>query len=290
MGAPAHSALFESSRPVYASTPMDECFDRPRMQRAWGEAHAEIGPGRPRSRLVRLRQAGSLRLRFPRVASGPVEAVLVNTAGGLAGGDRLAQSFRIAPGAELSIVTQACERVYASLGQDAWVRTQASVGEGASLSWLPQETILFDRARLSRELHVEAAATSRLLLCESVILGREAMGESVRGGALRDRWRVRVDGRLIFADDLRLDGDIARLTAARASLDGNRAFATVLALGVEPDMRALREALGPLGGASRIDGATIVRLVAPSGMALRKRLIPALQHLASGPLPRLWSM
>jgi urease accessory protein len=290
MGAPAPSALFESGRAVYPSLPMDEPFERPRMQRAWGEAVAEIGPGETRSRLLRLRQAGSLRLRFPRVVHGPVEAVLVNTAGGLAGGDRLSQSFRIRAGAELSVVTQACERVYASLGADAAMRTEIAVGEGASLAWLPQETILFDRARLARELHVEAAGTSRLLLCESVILGREAMGESVREGLLRDRWRVRVDGRLAFADDLRLDGDIAHLTAARASLAGNRAFATVLALGPEPDMTALRALLGPLGGASRVEGLTIVRLVAPSGIALRKTLVPALQHLASGPLPRLWSM
>ncbi len=290
MGAVVHSALFESERAVYASFPMTEPFERPKMQRAWGEAVAEIGTGPTRSRLLRLRQAGSLRLRFPRVARGPVEAVLVNTAGGLAGGDRLAQRFAVGPQAELSVVTQACERVYASLGAEARIRTDITVGEGGALAWLPQETILFDRARLTRELHVDAAATSRLLLCESVILGREAMGESVREGALRDRWRVRIDGRLAFADDLRLEGDIARLTAVRASLDGNLAFATVLAQATEPDMGSLRRALGPASGASRIDGLTIVRIVAPSGIALRKILIPALQHLASGPLPRLWSM
>lgn len=286
----AAPAFRERSAPVYASSPMDDGFEAPKMQRAWGQARAEIGPGPARSRLLRLRQAGCLRLRFPRVVTGPVDAVLVNTAGGLAGGDRLAQSFDLSAGAELSVVTQACERVYASLGADAEVSTRIDVGEGASLAWLPQETILFDRARLSRELHVDAAPTSRMLLCESVILGREAMGESLREASLRDRWRVRIGGRLVFADDLRLDGDVAARTAAPASLAGNRAFATILAFGIEPDMAALREALGPLGGASRIGGLTVARLVAGSGMALRKRLVPALRHLASRPLPRLWSL
>ncbi len=244
-----------------------------------------------RTRLSRLRQEGCLKLRFPKVGAGPAQAVLVNTAGGLAGGDRLDQSFAVEEAGHLCVTTQAAERVYRSLGAAATVRTGVSVAAGAGFSWLPQETILFDGGRLSRRLDVDAEAGSRLLLCESVILGREAMGESVAEGLLEERWRVRLAGRLVFADNLRLHGDLAGQTARAAGLAGHRAFATVLATGSGCDLSALRALLGPSGGASRLEeGLLVARLVAPSGIELRRRLVPALALLENGPLPRLWSL
>ncbi|KTR04072.1 urease accessory protein, UreD [Aureimonas ureilytica] len=263
-----------------------------RAQRAHGEARATFGPTGPRgeTRLRHLHQAGALKLRFPRVAQ--AEAVLINTAGGLTGGDALRQSFEVEPGGALRVTTQACERIYRSTGADARVSTCLTVAPNAALSYLPQETILFDGGRLSRSLDVDAASSSRLLLCESVVLGREAMGESVTTGALRDRWRVRRDGQLILADDLKLGGDMAELTGRNASLGAARAFATVFwqderGEGVLP---ALREVLGPEGGASHIDGFGMARLVAPSYYALRKRLVPALALLSQVGLPRVWSL
>lgn len=263
-----------------------------RAQRAQGEARATFGPAGPRgeTRLRHLHQAGALKLRFPRVAE--AEAVLINTAGGLTGGDALRQSFEVEPGGALRVTTQACERIYRSTGPDARVTTRLSVAPNAALSYFPQETILFDGGRLSRSLDVDAASSSRLLLCESVVLGREAMGESVTTGALRDRWRVRREGQLILADDLKLGGDMAELTGRNASLGSARAFATVLwqderGEGVLP---ALRDVLGPEGGASHLDGFGMARLVAPSYYALRKRLVPALALLSQVGLPRVWSL
>lgn len=261
-------------------------------QRARGEARAVFGPvgAGGATRLRRLHQAGSLKLRFPRQRR--AEAVVINTAGGLAGGDTLAQGFELEPGGSLAVTTQACERVYRSLGAPAEVSTRLHVGPDATLRFLPQETILFDGGRLTRRLEVELAATSRLLLCESLVLGREAMGETVRGGAFRDRWRIRRDGELIFADDLRLDGDIAELTRSAASLCGARAFATLFWQDPRADALApaLRDALGEAGGVSLQDGFGLARLVAPSYYALRKRLVPVLGLLSQDGLPRVWSL
>ena len=264
----------------------------PRAQRAHGEARATFGPVGPRAetRLRQLHQAGALKLRFPRVAQ--AEAVLVNTAGGLTGGDALLQSFEVEAGGALRVTTQACERIYRSTGADARVTTRLSVAPDAALSYLPQETILFDGGRLSRTLDVDAQSSSRLLLCESVVLGREAMGESVTTGALRDRWRVRRDGQLILADDLRLGGSFAELTGRNASLGAARAFAAIFWQDErgESVLPALREALGPEGGASHLDGFGMARLVAPSYYALRKRLVPVLALLSQVGLPRVWSL
>ncbi len=103
-----------------------------------------------------------------------------------------------------------------------------SAEPGATLRWLPQETILFDRARLHRGIEVDLSEGASLLLAEAVIFGRTAMGESVRSGELIDRWRIRRDGRLVFAETLRLGGDIGALLARPAAGNGAVALATVL--------------------------------------------------------------
>ncbi|KQT47629.1 hypothetical protein ASG43_10295 [Aureimonas sp. Leaf454] len=262
------------------------------MQRAVGAARAEVGVVAGRTRLRRLHQGGALKLRFPTVHEGTsAEAILINSCGGLAGGDRLAQGFTLGDGADLTVTTQACERVYRSLGDPATVETRALVAPDARFIFVPQETILFDGGALLRRLEVEMSASSRVLLCESVILGRETMGETVATGEFRDRWRIRRDGRLVLADDLRLSGRVCDTAARAASLGGGRAFSTILFQGpaLETRMGVLRETIGDAGGASLVDGLLIVRLVASGGLALRRRLVPVLAALADGPLPRIWS-
>jgi urease accessory protein len=262
------------------------------LQRARGKVALRVHRVGAGTRIDRLHQAGCLKLRFPRSLAGPPrEAVIVNTAGGLAGGDRLDQSFEIVEGAALTVTTQACERVYRSLDAAAEVTTWLNLAPEARLAYLPQETILFDGGRIDRRLELDAAAGSHFLLCESVILGRTAMGESVRSGLLRDRWRVHVEGRLVFADELRFDGDIVGHAAQGAALDGGRAFATILLSDPEgtAPLGTLRETLGEDGGASRVGGLVVARLVAMDGLSLRRRLVPALSLLAQDALPRLWS-
>ncbi|KQT70092.1 hypothetical protein ASG54_13765 [Aureimonas sp. Leaf460] len=262
------------------------------MQRAVGAARAEVAVVAGRTRLRRLHQAGALKLRFPTVHEGlGAEAILINSCGGLAGGDRLSQGFTLAEASSLTVTTQACERVYRTLGDAASVETQAHVGADARFLFVPQETILFDGGALRRRLEVDMAASSTVILCESVILGRETMGESVVTGEIRDRWRIRREGRLVFADDLRLSGPVSQVAARAASLCGARAFSTILFQGAAPEARlaALRAIVGDAGGASLVDGLILVRLVASGGLALRRRLVPVLAALADGPLPRIWS-
>ncbi|HEX2017872.1 MAG TPA: urease accessory protein UreD [Aurantimonas sp.] len=264
----------------------------PVMQRAAGAVAAEFGLVAGRSRLQRLHQAGCLKLRFPRLPAAEAEAVLINTSGGLTGGDRLDQSFGVASGAHLTVTTQACERIYRASCGHAGVATRIRIADRAGFAWLPQETILFEAGAVRRSLSVDAEPGSRFVLCESVILGRELMGETVESGLLHERWRVRIGGRLAFADDLHLSGAVAAATAAAASLGGNRAFATVLAHApdVATSLQAVRALLGDSGGASLVGGVLVVRMLASSGFTLRKRLIPVLAALANVPVPLVWSL
>jgi urease accessory protein len=253
-----------------------------RHQRSEGEILLSMGA----LGLRRLREAHSAKARIP---AGSREAILINTGGGLAGGDRFAFDIAAEKNARLTVTSQAAERVYRSLGPAADVEVTLRADAGATLMWLPQETILYDGAALTRRISAELAADARFLAVESVILGREAMGERVRHARLHDRWRIRQEGRLIFADDIAFDGPPPE---SLATLGQSRAFATLVMVSprAEDLLEAARAAIGPRGAASAWSGKLVARFSARDGFELRKSLIPALTLLAEGAaLPKTWS-
>jgi urease accessory protein len=265
-----------------------------RPQRARGVARIALGGGAMGggTPLARLYQEGSAKVRFCAVEDGAREAVLINTAGGLAGGDRFDWSLDLAGGARCRAITQACEKVYRAQDEAARVKVALTVGAGASLEWLPQETILFDGSRLERAFDIRVEPGGRLLAVEAAVLGRLAMGETGAGARLHDRWRVQWGERLIFADDLRLDDPV--MAAGRPGLlGGARAFASILLVcgDAEERLEALRAAVGGTGGASAFDGKLFCRIVAPDGLALRRTLVAAIAALRPAQrLPRLWTV
>ena len=254
-----------------------------RHQRSEGSVTLRVG----RRGLVRMREAGAAKVRFP---FGGNEAILINTSGGLAGGDYLSFDIGAEQGAHLTVTTQAAERAYRSLGAAAEIDVKLSGAADATLCWLPQEMILFDGASLWRNIDVDLGTGARFLAVESVILGRMAMGETVTHASLRDRWRIRSEGALIFADDLVFGGPPP---STRATLSGARAIATILLVDRDPEvlLDRVRAAIGEAGGASAWDGKLVARLAAKDGFELRKALIPALTVLAGGvALPKVWSL
>ena len=260
-------------------------------QRAFGRGRLAVRAEAGRTRLEGLYQEGSAKLRLPRARGASLEAVMINSAGGMTGGDRFGWTVEAGPGAHAVLTTQACERVYRASADVARVDVALTLEVGTRLDWLPQETILFDGSTLSRTITADLAQDARLLLCEAVILGRHAMGETFARGAFHDRWRIRREGRLVFADDLRLDDDIPHLIHQPALLAGAGAFATLLLVAPDADTRldAVRAAIGDLGGASAFDGKLVARIAAPDGLTLRRVVIPALIALGAAP-PAVWTL
>lgn len=264
-----------------------------RMQRASGRSRIVFRRRGGVTCLDRLYQDGSSKVRLPSVIGPTPEAVLINTAGGLTGGDIFSTEVVLQAGARAVLTTQACERIYRSSGGAAEVSSRIELGSGARLHWLPQETILFDGGRLSRRLEVELAEEAEFLAVEAVIFGRAAMGEQVVSGSFRDRWRIRREGRLVFADDLRFEGDIAHQLARPAVLAGNAAMATVFYAAPDCDqlLENVRSALRSAGGASAWAGKLVIRVAAADGLALRRALVPVLSVLmAERPLPKVWQL
>jgi urease accessory protein len=239
-----------------------------------------------------LHESGSLRVRFPSPEGEGLSAMFVNTAGGVAGGDRFDTEIAVGERADLTLTTAAAEKVYRAAGDAATVNITLKAAAGARLAWLPQETILFDRARVSRRIDIDLAEDASLLLCEIVVFGRAAMGERMQSGAFIDRWRLRRGGRLVFAETVRLEGDIGEKLARPAVAKGGVAIGTALIVpGDEALVQHIRELAASFGGEVGIsawNGFAMARFCAQDAARLRADMIAVLGRASTSPLPRLW--
>jgi len=260
--------------------------------RAVGRIELVAEYGRGITRRTRLFEAGGLRMHFPGARARELEAVLINTAGGVAGGDRCDLAIAAGDQARLAVSTATAEKVYRSLEPDARIGIRLSAGQDASLAWLPQETILFDGARLRRTIDIDLADDARLVFAEAVVFGRTGMGEAVERGFLFDRWRLRRGGALVFAESVRLDGAIAAKLGEAAVANGGAAIATVLIVpgGAETveRIRELHPSFRGEVGASAWNGFAVARLCAADGAALRHDLTTLVASLRGGKLPHCW--
>lgn len=245
------------------------------------------------SRVAETRERDGYKVRFPRRSS-PPEAILINTGGGIASGDRIVQSFAVEEDAAFVATTQASERVYRSAdGATACMSVTASVGAGGDFFWVPQETILFDNARLDRLFEIDLAPTSRALLAETVILGRQAMGETMAGGWFRDKWRVRRDGALVFAENLLLEPEVLRALDQPAVAGGAHVITTVVlaAHDVADRLETARAVLAeaPLAcAASSWNGLLVVRGLSSRSEDARHLVAALLPVLGAPFVPRVW--
>jgi urease accessory protein len=239
-----------------------------------------------------LHESGSLRVRFPSPEGEGISGVFVNTAGGIAGGDRFDIEIAAGEGASVTLTTAAAEKVYRAAGKPAELNISLSVAAGARLSWLPQETILFDRARIARRIDIDLAEGASLLLCEIVVFGRAAMGETMRHGEFVDRWRVRRAGRLVFAETVRLDGNIGEKLAKSAIVRGGVAIGTALIVPGDEALieriRAASECFGGEVGISAWNGFAMARFCAQDAARLRADVMAVLARASGRALPRLW--
>jgi urease accessory protein len=281
----------------HPSVTVEHAFD---LERCDGACELRFSRGDAGTSVRHLFQRAPCRVLFPNPAADDLPlAVLLTTSGGLTGGDRLRVSIGAEDGAQAVVTTQAAEKIYRSLGSDTRVEIALSVGPGAWLEWLPQETILFDRARLRRRTMAEIASGGRLLAAEMIVFGRTASGERVSAGFLHDRWTVQVNRRLRWVDAIRLEGDMRHRLDAPAGFDGAAAIATVIYVGPDgPSLLPLARALAldseSRVGASLVDGILLARFIAADARALRADLadyLAQLRRAAAGlpaRVPRLW--
>jgi urease accessory protein len=239
-----------------------------------------------------LHESGSLRVRFPSPEAEGLSAVFVNTAGGIAGGDRFDIDIAAGEGSQLTVTTAAAEKIYRAAGAAAQLHIALKAAAGARLAWLPQETILFDRARVQRRIDIDLAESASLLLCEIVVFGRAAMGERMLHGEFVDRWRLKRGGRLVFAETVRLDGDIGAKLAKPAIANGGVAIGTALIVpgdeALVERIRGVADSFGGEVGISAWNGFAMARFCAQDAAKLRADMMAVLGRASGSALPRLW--
>ncbi|HWZ60527.1 MAG TPA: urease accessory protein UreD [Gemmatimonadaceae bacterium] len=263
------------------------------LQRADGVGRIVLSGSPTGTRLEDLFERSPIRILFPRTSGDTIEeAVLINTAGGIAGGDRLAYNVTALPNASIAVTTQAAEKVYRALNEPARVATRLNAAEAATLAWLPQETIVFNGARLSRETEIALSSTAQLLALEWLVLGRAAHGEEMDSGRITESWRVTRDGRLVWADRFRVTDETFPHLRRTALLSHCTAVGTLVYCGPDLDtrlewLRDIAPALACPCAATSVAGLMIVRCAATSSADLRLALRILLQQL--GRVPKMWS-
>jgi urease accessory protein len=271
------------------------------LQRADGCGRLVLSSSETGTQIDDIFERSPTRIMFPRTGHCQVaEAVIINTGGCVAGGDRLECSVTALPGASIAVTSQAAEKVYRVLHDPARVTTRLKARESARLAWLPQETIIFNGARLHRMTEIELFSGAELLALEWLVLGRAAHGEIVVAGSVLDGWRVKKDGRLIWADNFRINEEIFPRLRQKALLSNCSAIATLIYFGPDLDKRldCLREILSSLAcncAATFVSGLIVARFAAEQSSDLKLVLRSFLQQFESvvgrGPfrVPKMWS-
>src|SRR5215475_2074342 len=271
------------------------------LQRAKGSGRIVLSGSEKGTRIMDIFQRAPLRIMFPRTTGAAVEeAVLINTAGGIAGADRLQFDVTALSNSSIAVTSQAAEKIYRALDEPARIATRLKACAAAKLAWLPQETIVFNRGRLSRKTEIDVCSGAELLALEWLVLGRAAFGEEVVGGHISDSWLVKKDGRLIWADTFRATDETFPHLHRKALLANCKAVATLIYFGphLEARLGFLRDIATSLEchcAATSVGGLIIVRFAAKVSSDLRRALQRMLQQfsgeLGAGPfrVPKMWS-
>ncbi len=263
------------------------------FQRARGRLGLSFEKSKGGNCLTHLHQSGCLKAMIPKNYFSVPDVVLINTAGGVTGGDHLQIKADIGELAQACFTTQTAERIYKSINGFGKIEIELDLEKASKLDWIPQETILFDKSAIKRTIKVNMQQSSHLLMLETIVLGRQAMGEVVTKNLFLDQWKITRDDRLIYMEALKLSD--ANELSGLAALGANKALATILYVAPDAEERLsqMRNVLSKfelLAAASAWDGKLVVRLVSTCQQFLRENLIRIITEFRGRELPKVWLM
>ena len=160
------------------------------LQRSNGEISIELFD----NNFKKFFQSGCCKILNPNNYNKSKELVLINTAGGITCNDNIEINATI-HNSELSICTQAAEKIYSGIGDPAKVDININLNN-STLYWLPKELILFDNSKLRRSININLSNNSNLIFCETTIFGRKAMSEKIKNISFSDQWKIFMNSRI----------------------------------------------------------------------------------------------
>ena len=250
------------------------------------------------TRPVQRRHLGPLRVQKHLYAEGPevCQHIIVHPPGGIAGGDRLNISARVEADAWAQITSPGAAKWYRAAGP-AYQQLDLKVAAGATLEWLPQETIVYSAAQAELSTSIELEGNARLFYWDVVALGRPASGERFDLGHFQAHLDIRRDGRLLWHERQRITGNDGLLDSP-IGLDGNPVFATLLVTGeIDAELLERCRSLGHAvrGDLTQLPGLLVARCLASEALLARAWLIDLWRLLRPALLgreavsPRIWS-
>ncbi len=288
-----------SSIPCSGDGPTPESGGAPAQWR--GELTLRVAPRDGRSVLAGLRHRGPLRVQraFHPEPSGTCHVYLLHPPGGLVGGDALEIEVDVERGARALLTTPAAQKVYRAPERASTQRVRLAVRDGASLEWLPQETIVFDGAQGRLAVRVDVEGSAAFLGWEVLCLGRPGAGESFARGRIEQSFEIWRAGRPLWIERLRLGGGSAFLDAAWGAA-GRTALGTLVCVGERPDLvEQIRAAVEPRDGewleVTQLRDVIVARFAGARAERARECFISAWKLLrpavlgAACEIPRIWS-
>ena len=254
------------------------------------------------SRLVERRHSGPLRVQKPLYPEGEAvcHAIIVHPPGGVVGGDQLQVDAAVGDGAHAVLTSPGAAKWYRANGHVSGQRVALRAGAGASIEWLPQESIFFDQACVRLRHEVELAADASYIGLDIVCLGRSASGESFRTGSIAQHTQIHRGGKLLWWEQgvLAAGGPLMKSALGMA---GQTVCATLIAVGAPVPaqvLAALRGIAVPDGaqfGATQMKAVLVVRLLCSDSEAARRVMLAAWQLVRpallgrAAVIPRIWN-
>lgn len=228
--------------------------------------HAQLSLGFEKTQtetvLAQRRHSGPLLVQKPFYPEGSVcHVYLIHPPGGVVGGDRIDLDVRCPPQTDALITTPAAGKFYRSDGRIAQQNIHLKVADGATLEWLPQETIIFDGAQVSSKTQVELFGSARFIGCETIIMGRPACSERFKQGQLRTRFEIRKDNQPLLLEQMLLD---QHMIGSVCGLQNHSLVAILLIFpATQQELQLARDIAGEQRwfGATLVDGLLICRLL-----------------------------
>jgi urease accessory protein len=267
--------------------------------------HAGFADDGGTTRLIERSHFGPLRIQKPLYPEGPAvcHAIVVHPPGGVVGGDQLTIHADVGAHAHALMATPGAAKWYKANGRVSRQEVRLTIGAGASLEWLPQETIFFNHAHVQLDTCIDLAADAHYIGCEILCFGRTASGESFNAGAISQKSMIRRGGKLIWFEQGSLDGGSSAMSSPLV-LAGKTVCATLTAVGKTlsaASITALREELAAVAnnhagiGVTQLKSLLVVRYLGDASETARRVMIRAWQHLRPELLgrdaivPRIWN-
>ena len=244
--------------------------------------------------LKKLFQSGSSKVLLPNSHKENNELVLINTAGGITCNDKIKINILVEK-SELSICTQAAEKIYAGIGDPAKVEINITLNN-SNLYWLPKELILFDNSKLDRKININLSNNSNLIFCETSIFGRKAMSEKIKNISFSDNWKIFIDSYFKHLEAINIKGSIEDNYKNNYTFASQSSLSTILIFGkiihqLESELRKnVKNIQNHYCEMTKFDDKIIIRSLAKDNYDLKKTLNYIMKNIIDDKLPKSWDL